>query len=41
VDAIFVGKERRYNRRFLVMCNHYLIEPTDVPPDQQALRASP
>jgi transposase len=28
VDAIFTGKERRYNRRFLVMCNHYLIDPT-------------
>jgi transposase len=28
VDAIFVGRERRYNRRFLVMCNRYLIEPT-------------
>jgi hypothetical protein len=32
VDAIFVGKERRYNRRFLVMCNHYLIEPTACTP---------
>ncbi len=28
VDAIFVGRERRYNRRFLVICNHYLVEPT-------------
>jgi transposase len=32
VDAIFTGKERRYNRRFLVMCNHYLIEPTACTP---------
>ena len=32
VDAIFVGKERRYNRRFQVMCNHYLIEPTACTP---------
>jgi transposase len=32
VDAIFMGKERRYNRRFLVMCNHYLIEPTACTP---------
>jgi transposase len=32
VDAIFVGRERRYNRRFLVMCNHYLIEPTACTP---------
>ena len=28
----FVGKERRYNRRFLAMCNHYLIEPTAFTP---------
>ena len=32
VDAILVGRERRYNRRFLVMCNHYLIEPTACTP---------
>jgi len=32
VDAIFVGRERRYNRRFLVMCNHYLLEPTACTP---------
>jgi len=32
VDAIFVGRARRYNRRFLVMCNHYLIEPTACTP---------
>jgi transposase len=32
VDAIFTGRERRYNRRFLVMCNHYLIEPTACTP---------
>ena len=27
VDAVFVGKERRFNRRFLQMCGHYLVEP--------------
>ena len=32
VDAIFVGTERRYNRRFLAMCSHYLIEPTACTP---------
>ena len=32
VDAIFVGRERRYNRRFLVMCNHYILEPTACTP---------
>jgi DNA-directed RNA polymerase subunit K/omega len=28
VDTVFVGKERRFNRRFLRMCSHYLVEPT-------------
>jgi transposase len=28
VDAVFVGRERRFNRRFLQMCCHYLLEPT-------------
>ena len=28
VDAIFVGKDRQFNRRFLQMCSHYLVEPT-------------
>ncbi len=32
VDAIFVGKDRLYNRRFLQMCSHYLIEPTACTP---------
>jgi len=27
VDAILVGKERDYNRRFQQMCGHYLVEP--------------
>lgn len=27
VDLIFAGKERKYNRRFLQMASHYLIEP--------------
>jgi transposase len=27
VEAIFVGRERAYNRRFLRMCSHYLVEP--------------
>jgi hypothetical protein len=26
VETIFVGKDRRYNRRFLQMCGHYLVE---------------
>ena len=25
VETIFVGRDRRYNRRFLQMCSHYLV----------------
>lgn len=32
VDAIFTGKERRFNRRFLMMLSHYLIDPTACTP---------
>jgi transposase len=32
VEAIFVGKERLYNRRFLQMCSHYLVEPVACTP---------
>jgi len=32
VDAVFVGRERRFNRRFLQMCSHYLVEPTACTP---------
>lgn len=32
VDAIFVGKERRFNRRFLQLCAHYLVEPVACTP---------
>ena len=32
VDAVFVGKERGLNRRFLQMCSHYLVEPTACTP---------
>jgi len=32
VDAIFVGKERAYNRRFQQMCGHYLVEPVACTP---------
>jgi transposase len=27
VDAVFVGRERSFNRRFMQMCSHYLVEP--------------
>jgi transposase len=27
VDTIFVGKDRQYNRRFLQMCSHHLVDP--------------
>src|SRR4051794_38130286 len=32
VDAVFIGKERRFNRRFLQMCAHHLVEPTACTP---------
>lgn len=27
VDSVFVGKERKFNRRFMALANHYLFEP--------------
>jgi transposase len=32
VETIFVGKNRLYNRRFLQMCSHYLVEPVACTP---------
>ena len=32
VKTVFVGKGRVYNRRFLQMCGHYLVEPTACTP---------
>jgi transposase len=32
VDGLFVGRERAYNRRFLQMCGHYLVEPVACTP---------
>jgi transposase len=32
VDAVFLGKERKFNRRFLQMCNHYLFKPVACTP---------
>jgi hypothetical protein len=32
VETVFVGKDRQYNRRFLQMCSHYLVEPTACTP---------
>ena len=32
VETVFVGKERQYNRRFLQMCSHYLVEPVPCTP---------
>jgi transposase len=32
VETIFVGKERAYNRRFVQMCGHYLVEPVACTP---------
>jgi transposase len=32
VDAVFVGKDRQYNRRFLRMCGHHLVDPVACTP---------
>ncbi len=32
VEAVFIGKDRHFNRRFLRMCGHYLVEPTACTP---------
>jgi transposase len=32
VEAVFIGKDRAFNRRFLRMCSHYLVEPTACTP---------
>jgi len=32
VDSVFVGKGRQYNRRFLRMCSHYLVDPVACTP---------
>jgi transposase len=32
VDAILVGKDRKYNRRFLQMCAHHLVDPVACTP---------
>jgi transposase len=32
VTSVFTGKERVFNRRFLVMANHYMVEPTACSP---------
>lgn len=33
VDAILVGKDRQFNRRFLAMASHYLFEPVACTPE--------
>ena len=32
VDAVFIGRERVFNRRFLQLCSHHLVEPTACTP---------
>jgi transposase len=32
VDTIYTGKERLFNRRFMVLANHYLFEPVACTP---------
>jgi transposase len=40
VETIFVGRERAYNRRFLQMCSHYLVDPVACNPASGWERAS-
>lgn len=30
VEAVFTGKERQYNRRFMQMCSHFLVQPPSI-----------
>jgi len=32
VESVFIGKDRQFNRRFLRMCGHHLVEPTACTP---------
>jgi transposase len=32
VDSVFIGKDRQYNRRFVRLCGHYLVEPVACTP---------
>ena len=32
VETVFIGKDRLYNRRFLQMCSHYLLDPVACTP---------
>src|SRR3546814_8334177 len=32
VTSVFTGKERVFNRRFLIMTDHYMVEPTACSP---------
>ena len=32
IDAVFVGKERKFNLRFMTLANHYLFEPVACTP---------
>jgi transposase len=38
VETIFVGKDRQYNRRFLQMCSHHLVEPVACTPRSSSRR---
>jgi transposase len=38
VETIFVGKDRQYNRRFLRMCSHHLVEPVACTPRSSSRR---
>ena len=37
-DDLFVGRERAYNRCFMQMCSHYLVDPVACTPSSRAGR---
>jgi len=41
VETVFIGKDRLYNRRFLQVCGHYLVDPFASTPALAQVRAIP
>src|SRR5712672_2286371 len=40
VEAVFIGKDRQFNRRFLRMCSHYLVDPVACTPASGPLQVT-
>ena len=41
VNAVFTGKKRDYNRRFLEMCSHHLVEPVAFTRAERTMACTP